>query len=51
MPVVEITLAEGRSPEKIRALITFDKFVDAMKAKAAGMTPGRPDDPATKIGP
>ncbi len=26
----------------------FDKFVTALKAKAEGMTPGRPDDPATK---
>ena len=29
----------------------FDKFVSALKAKAEGMKPGRPDDPATKIGP
>jgi aminomuconate-semialdehyde/2-hydroxymuconate-6-semialdehyde dehydrogenase len=29
----------------------FDKFVTALKAKAENMTPGRPDDPATKIGP
>ena len=29
----------------------FDKFVTALKAKAEGMTPGRPEDPATKIGP
>jgi aminomuconate-semialdehyde/2-hydroxymuconate-6-semialdehyde dehydrogenase len=29
----------------------FDKFVAALKAKAEGMKPGRPEDPATKIGP
>lgn len=29
----------------------FDKFVTALKAKAEGMKPGRPDDPATQIGP
>jgi len=29
----------------------FDKFMSALKAKAEVMTPGRPDDPATKIGP
>jgi aminomuconate-semialdehyde/2-hydroxymuconate-6-semialdehyde dehydrogenase len=29
----------------------FDKFVTALKVKAEAMTPGRPDDPATKIGP
>jgi aminomuconate-semialdehyde/2-hydroxymuconate-6-semialdehyde dehydrogenase len=29
----------------------FDKFVDALKSKAEGMKPGRPDDPETKIGP
>ena len=29
----------------------FDKFVKALEAKAEGMKPGRPDDPATKIGP
>jgi aminomuconate-semialdehyde/2-hydroxymuconate-6-semialdehyde dehydrogenase len=29
----------------------FDKFVTALKAKAEGMKPGRPEDPATKIGP
>ena len=29
----------------------FDKFVSALKAKAESMKPGRPDDPATKIGP
>ena len=29
----------------------FDRFTAALKAKAEGMTPGRPDDPATKIGP
>ncbi|MDM0027503.1 2-hydroxymuconic semialdehyde dehydrogenase [Variovorax saccharolyticus] len=29
----------------------FEKFVNALKAKAEGMKPGRPDDPATKIGP
>jgi aminomuconate-semialdehyde/2-hydroxymuconate-6-semialdehyde dehydrogenase len=29
----------------------FDKFVSALKAKAEAMTPGRPDDAATKIGP
>jgi aminomuconate-semialdehyde/2-hydroxymuconate-6-semialdehyde dehydrogenase len=29
----------------------FGKFVGALKARAEGMTPGRPDDPATKIGP
>src|ERR1700674_3243411 len=29
----------------------FAKFVAALKAKAEGMKPGRPDDPATKIGP
>ncbi|MDM0036889.1 2-hydroxymuconic semialdehyde dehydrogenase [Variovorax sp. J22P271] len=29
----------------------FEKFVHALKAKAEGMKPGRPDDPATKIGP
>ena len=31
--------------------LIFDKFVTALKGKAEGMTPGRPDDPATKIGP
>ena len=29
----------------------FDRFVSALTAKAEAMTPGRPDDPATKIGP
>ncbi len=29
----------------------FDKFVAALKAKAEGMKPGRPGDPATRIGP
>ena len=29
----------------------FDRFTEALKAKAEGMSPGRPDDPATKIGP
>ena len=29
----------------------FDKFVAALKAKAEGMTPGRPFDKNTKIGP
>ena len=29
----------------------FDKFVDALKAKAEGLKPGRPEDPETKIGP
>jgi aminomuconate-semialdehyde/2-hydroxymuconate-6-semialdehyde dehydrogenase len=29
----------------------FQKFVSALKAKAEAMKPGRPDDPATKIGP
>ncbi len=29
----------------------FDRFVKALAAKAEGMTPGRPNDPATKIGP
>ncbi|MEN2472167.1 2-hydroxymuconic semialdehyde dehydrogenase [Burkholderia sp. GS2Y] len=29
----------------------FEKFVNALKAKAEGMRPGRPDDPDTKIGP
>jgi aminomuconate-semialdehyde/2-hydroxymuconate-6-semialdehyde dehydrogenase len=29
----------------------FDKFVAALKGKAEGMTPGRPEDTATKIGP
>src|ERR1035438_1102012 len=29
----------------------FDKFVAALKAKAESMKPGRPEDPATKIGP
>ncbi|CAG2134421.1 2-hydroxymuconic semialdehyde dehydrogenase [Cupriavidus numazuensis] len=29
----------------------FDKFVNALKEKAEAMIPGRPDDPATKIGP
>jgi len=29
----------------------FDKFVAALKSKAEGMKPGRPDDPTTKIGP
>jgi len=29
----------------------FDKFVAALKEKAEGMTPGRPFDPDTKIGP
>ena len=29
----------------------FDRFTDALKAKAEGMSPGRPDDPETKIGP
>jgi len=29
----------------------FDKFVTALKTKAEGMKPGRPEDPATKIGP
>jgi aminomuconate-semialdehyde/2-hydroxymuconate-6-semialdehyde dehydrogenase len=29
----------------------FDKFVDALKTKAEGMKPGRPEDPETKIGP
>jgi len=29
----------------------FDKFVTALKAKAEAMKPGRPEDPATKIGP
>jgi aminomuconate-semialdehyde/2-hydroxymuconate-6-semialdehyde dehydrogenase len=29
----------------------FDEFVGALKARAEGMKPGRPDDPATKIGP
>jgi 4-oxalocrotonate tautomerase len=37
MPIVEITLAQGRSPEKIRALITavtnaVSESVDAPKA-------------------
>jgi aminomuconate-semialdehyde/2-hydroxymuconate-6-semialdehyde dehydrogenase len=29
----------------------FEKFVQALKAKAEGMKPGRPEDPATGIGP
>jgi aminomuconate-semialdehyde/2-hydroxymuconate-6-semialdehyde dehydrogenase len=29
----------------------FDKFVDALKVKAEGLKPGRPEDPETKIGP
>ena len=29
----------------------FDKFVAALKAKAEALKPGRPVDPATKIGP
>jgi aminomuconate-semialdehyde/2-hydroxymuconate-6-semialdehyde dehydrogenase len=29
----------------------FDKFVDALKDKAEGLKPGRPEDPETKIGP
>jgi aminomuconate-semialdehyde/2-hydroxymuconate-6-semialdehyde dehydrogenase len=29
----------------------FDEFVSALKDKAETMTPGRPDDPNTKIGP
>jgi aminomuconate-semialdehyde/2-hydroxymuconate-6-semialdehyde dehydrogenase len=29
----------------------FDKFVDALKEKAEGLKPGRPEDPETKIGP
>ena len=29
----------------------FERFVQALKAKAEAMKPGRPDDPATKIGP
>lgn len=29
----------------------FDRFVSALTAKAEAMTPGRPDDPATRIGP
>jgi aminomuconate-semialdehyde/2-hydroxymuconate-6-semialdehyde dehydrogenase len=29
----------------------FEKFVQALKAKAEGMMPGRPEDPATGIGP
>jgi aminomuconate-semialdehyde/2-hydroxymuconate-6-semialdehyde dehydrogenase len=29
----------------------FDKFVQALKARAEGMKPGRPEDPATGIGP
>ena len=51
MPVVEITLAEGRSPEKIRALITFEGAVLLPKAKDEGATivfgggiPDMPDD-------
>jgi aminomuconate-semialdehyde/2-hydroxymuconate-6-semialdehyde dehydrogenase len=29
----------------------FGRFTDALKAKAQGLSPGRPDDPATTIGP
>jgi aminomuconate-semialdehyde/2-hydroxymuconate-6-semialdehyde dehydrogenase len=29
----------------------FDKFVEALKASAEAMKPGRPEDPDTKIGP
>jgi aminomuconate-semialdehyde/2-hydroxymuconate-6-semialdehyde dehydrogenase len=31
--------------------VIFGRFVDALKARAEGMSPGRPDDPETKIGP